>query len=68
MSVWRTEICVGQTPHVLTQFHIIPAFVMKDSFPLLEWKSLITVTTSHVEVRCLRSEKNVVVYKVNTVA
>lgn len=65
MSVWRTEICVGQTPHVLTQFHITPAFVMKDSFPLLEWKSLITVTTSHVEVR---SEKNVVVYKVNTVA
>lgn len=52
-SVWRALTCVDPMQTVLTQSHTIPAFVLKDSFPLLEWKGFATMTMWHVEVRCL---------------
>lgn len=47
MSVWSTQAYVDQMPHVSTQFHIIPAVVMRVSFPILEWKIFTMVTMSH---------------------
>lgn len=49
MSVWKTQTSVDVMPTVLTQVHIIPAFVVMDSSQLLEWKCFTMATTLHVE-------------------
>lgn len=50
MSAWKTKTSVDLMPNASIQFHIIPAFVIMDSFPLLEWNAFPTVTTLHAEI------------------